>query len=83
MNHDNYEFPRFGKKCNCGPELDDYAIATHICHNKHSFFFRHPKSADYVATAMSNIPQEKWKDFIAANRLNEVEVKYQAAMKSH
>jgi hypothetical protein len=36
-----------------------------------------------VATAMANIPQEKWKDFIAADKLNEVEAKYEAALKNH
>ncbi len=83
MNQSSYEFPRFCKKCNCDLELDDYAIDTHTCQNKHTFFFKCPKCADYVATAMSNIPQEKWKDFIAADKINEVEAKYEAAMKSH
>ena len=83
MSHEDYEFPRFCKKCNCDLELDDYTIDTFTCQNKHTFFFTCPKCADYVATAMSNIPQSKWKDFIPADKLNEIEAKYEAAMKSH
>ncbi len=83
MNQTTYEFSRICKKCNCELELDDYAIDTHTCQNKHVFYFKCPQCADYLATAMANIPQKKWKDFIAADKLNEVEAKYEAAMKQH
>ena len=59
MDHANYEFPRYCKKCECDLELDEVAIDTHTCQNKHTFFFKCPKCADFVATAMSNIPQDK------------------------
>jgi len=32
---------------------------------------------------MSNIPQEQWKEFVPADKLNELEAKYEAAMKAH
>ena len=78
-----YIFSRICKKCDVELELDDFAIDTHTCQNKHVFFFKCPQCGDYTATAMANIPQEQWKDFIPADRLNEVEAKYEAAMKNH
>lgn len=83
MSQSNYEFSRICKKCDIELELDDFAIDTHTCQNKHVFFFKCPQCEDYTATAMGNIPQEKWKDFIPADKLTEVEAKYEAALKAH
>lgn len=83
MSQANYVFSRICKKCNVELELDDYAIDTHTCQNKHVFFFKCPQCADYLATAMANIPQDQWKEFIPADKLNEVEAKYEAALKAH
>ena len=83
MSQSNYEFNRICKKCDIELELDDFAIDTHTCQNKHVFFFKCPQCEDYTATAMANIPQEKWKDFIPADKLTEVEAKYEAALKAH
>ncbi len=71
------------KKCNIPMQLDDFAIDTMTCQNKHVFFFKCPQCSDYNATAMANIPQENWPEFIPAEQLNEVEAKYEAAMKKH
>ncbi len=83
MNYENYVFSRVCKKCQCELELDDFAIDTHTCQNKHVFYFKCPQCADYLATAMANIPQDQWKEFIPAEKLTEVEAKYEAAMKNH
>ncbi len=83
MSQSNFVFSRICKKCNVELELDDFAIDTHTCQNKHVFFFKCPQCADYTATAMANIPQEQWKEFIPADRLNEIEAKYEAAQKAH
>lgn len=83
MSQASFVFSRICKKCDCALDLDDYAIDTQTCQNKHVFFFKCPQCGDYNATAMANIPQEQWKEFIAADKLNELEAKYEAAMKSH
>jgi len=83
MNQASFTFSRICKKCNVDLELDDFAIDTHTCQNKHVFFFKCPQCADYTATSMANIPQDQWKDFIPADKLIEVEAKYEAALKSH
>ena len=68
------------KKCQCLLELDDFAIDK-SCQGKHVFFFKCPKCGDFSATAMNNIPMEQWPDFIPADRLTEIEAKYEAAKK--
>jgi len=83
MNQPAFTFTRVCKKCNVELELDDFAIDTHTCQNKHTFFFKCPQCEDYSATAMANIPQDTWKDFIPAEKLTEVEAKYEAAQKAH
>jgi len=83
MSEEKYVYSRICKKCNCAQELDDYAIDTHTCQNKHVFYFKCPQCSDYNATAMSNIPQDQWKEFVPADKLNELEAKYEAAMKAH
>ena len=83
MSEEKYVYSRICKKCNCTQELDDYAIDTHTCQNKHVFYFKCPQCSDYNATAMSNIPQDQWKEFVPADKLNELEAKYDAAMKAH
>jgi len=82
-NSATYVFSRVCKKCKCDLDFDDFAIDTHTCQNKHVFFFKCPQCSDYNATAMANIPREQWKDFIPADQLNEIEAKYEAAMKEH
>ncbi len=83
MSQDNFVFSRICRRCDVELELDDFAIDTHTCQNKHVFFFKCPECGDYTATAMQNIPRDQWKEFIPADQLNEVEAKYEAAMKSH
>lgn len=78
-----FQFSRICRKCNCALELDDFAIDTQTCQNKHVFFFKCPQCGDYEATAMQNIPQDQWHEFVPADKLTEVEAKYEAAMKSH
>ena len=45
--------------------------------------FMCPKCGDYKATAMSNVPQEQWKEFVPADELDDLLLKHAAAMKSH
>lgn len=78
-----YQFSRVCRKCNIDMELDDFAIDTVTCQNKHVFFFKCPECGNYEATAMANIPQDQWPEFIPADKINEVEAKYEAAMKKH
>jgi hypothetical protein len=59
--------------------MDDFAIDK-TCQNKHVFYFKCP-SCDFSATAMANIPQQQWSSFIPQNKLDEVVMKYNAAMK--
>ncbi|MDH5485403.1 MAG: hypothetical protein OEY43_09245 [Gammaproteobacteria bacterium] len=70
---------RICSKCKCALTLDDFAIDTQTCYNKHVFFFTCPQCSDYSATAMANIPRPEWPEFIPADRLNEIEAKYDAA----
>ena len=67
-------------RCQSALELDDYAIDK-TCQNKHVFFFKCSSCDDYSATAMANIPQSQWAEFIPAEKLQEVIMKYNAAMK--
>lgn len=67
-------------RCQSALVLNDYAIDT-SCQNKHVFFFECPDCSDFSATAMANIPQQQWSEFIAADQLDEVITKYNVAMK--
>ncbi len=69
------------KKCNCQYELDSFAIDTHTCQNKHVFFFKCPECSGFTATAMANIPQEKWSEFVPADKLEDLKAQYNMAMK--
>jgi hypothetical protein len=60
--------------------MDDFAIDK-TCQNKHVFYFKCPSCDDFSATAMANIPQQQWSSFIPQNKLDEVVMKYNAAMK--
>ncbi len=68
------------KKCNIPLKLNDYAIDK-TCQNKHVFFFECPQCKDYSATAMANIPQEQWHEFVPGNKLDEIIMLFNAAMK--
>jgi len=70
------------QKCQVQYKLDDVALDK-TCQNKHIFLFVCPKCGDYKGTAMANIPQEDWKQFVPAGQLDELLEKYAAAMKSH
>ena len=70
------------KRCDSAIEMDDYAIDT-SCQGKHVFFFQCPGCQDFSATAMANIPQEQWAEFISADKLQEVIDKYNVAMKQN
>jgi len=69
------------KKCQCIMTLDSWAIDTFTCQNKHVFFFKCPKCGDFNATAMANIPQDKWPEFVPADKLNELKMQFNLAMK--
>lgn len=74
-------FSRICKKCNVQYALDSYAIDTFTCQNKHVFYFKCPQCGDFTATAMANIPQEQWKEFVPADKLAELTMQYNTAMK--
>jgi hypothetical protein len=80
MNQTGYEFSAHCKKCDCDLEMDDYAI-DHSCQGKHIFFFKCPKCDDFTATAMVNIPQEKWKNFIPVDKVDSVITEFEEARK--
>ncbi|MDH5765558.1 MAG: hypothetical protein OEZ38_06025 [Gammaproteobacteria bacterium] len=71
------------KRCNSQLELDDFAIDTQTCQNKHVFFFKCPGCDDFSATAMANIPQEQWYEFVPADKLDNLILAYDSAMKKH
>lgn len=80
MNQTGYEFTAICKRCNCNLEMDSYAIDT-SCQGKHTFFFTCPQCEDFSATAMVNIPQEKWSDFIPADKLDGIIKEFEEARK--
>jgi len=63
------------QKCQIPYVLDDVAF-DQSCQNKHTFLFICPECGDYKATAMANIPQQQWPDFIPAARLDNVLQEY-------
>jgi len=69
------------KKCHCALELDTFAIDTMTCQNKHTFLFKCPQCGSYSATAMANIPQEEWPQFVPALQLPELLAQYNTAAK--
>ena len=69
------------KKCDCKYELDSYAIDTHTCQNKHVFFFKCPQCGGFTATAMANIPQTSWHEFVPAEKLEDITTQYNRAMR--
>ena len=71
------------KRCNAHLELDDYAIDTTTCQNKHVFFFKCTGCDDFSATAMANIPQDQWHEFVPAEKLDELIQQFNAAMKKY
>lgn len=78
------EIPQYNldcQKCHVQYQLDDIAFDK-TCQNKHTFLFVCPQCGDYKATAMANIPQEKWKEFIPAEQLDDVIARHAEAMKS-
>ncbi|MCU7801405.1 MAG: hypothetical protein KZQ70_15070 [gamma proteobacterium symbiont of Lucinoma myriamae] len=70
------------QKCQVQYTLDDVAFDK-SCQNKHTFLFICPECGDYKATAMANIPQEKWQEFVPADELDDLLQKHADAMKSH
>ena len=70
------------QKCQVQYQLDDVAFDK-SCQNKHTFLFICPECGDYKATAMANVPQEQWQDFVPAEQLDELLNNYAEAMKSH
>lgn len=71
------------KKCQCPLELDTYAIDTVTCQNKHTFLFKCPQCGGFNATAMANIPQDQWHQFVPEDQLDEIMSKYNAAVKKY
>ena len=70
------------QKCQVQYKLDDVAFDK-SCQNKHIFLFICPKCGDYKGTAMANIPQEQWAEFVPAEQLPGLQQQYSDAMKSH
>ena len=70
------------QKCQVQYKLDDVAFDK-SCQNKHIFLFLCPKCGDYKGTAMANIPQAQWSEFVPAEQLPELLQQYKDAMKSH
>ncbi|MCU7835940.1 MAG: hypothetical protein KZQ83_11905 [gamma proteobacterium symbiont of Taylorina sp.] len=70
------------QKCQIQYKLDDVAFDK-SCQNKHIFLFICPKCGDYKGTAMANIPQLQWQEFVPAEQLPELLQQYKEAMKSH
>lgn len=68
------------QKCHVQYTLDDTAF-DQSCQNKHTFLFVCPKCGDYKATAMANIAQEQWHEFVPAEQLHGLFEKYAVAMK--
>lgn len=71
------------KRCKGHLELDDYAIDTATCQNKHVFFFKCSGCDDFSATAMANISQDRWHEFVPADKLDSLIKQYDEAMKKH
>jgi hypothetical protein len=71
----------FCKKCQLQMDLDSYAVDTFTCQNKHVFFFKCPQCSDFNATAMSNIPQTEWPNFVPPEKLPELTMQYNTALK--
>ena len=67
------------KKCKCALKMDSYAIDTKSCENKHTFFFKCPECNGFTATAMDNIPQEIWAEFVPKDELDDLIRKYNLA----
>ena len=70
------------QKCQVQYKLDDVAFDK-SCQNKHTFLFICPKCGDYEGTAMANIPQDRWHEFVPAEQLDGLLHQYAEAMKSH
>jgi hypothetical protein len=68
-------------KCKSAMQMEDFAIDTETCQNKHVFFLRCPECNAFSATSMNNIPQDTWPEFIAKDKLDDVIEKYNRAMK--
>ena len=71
------------KKCDCRYQLDSFAIDTHTCQNKHVFFFKCPQCGGFTATAMANIPQDSWHEFVPAEKLEDLTAQYNKAMRKN
>lgn len=77
------DLPRFNldcPKCQVQYQLDDLAFDK-SCQNKHTFLFICPQCGDYKATAMANIPQQQWHEFVPAEQLDDLLQQYAVAMK--
>lgn len=71
------------RQCRCALELDTYAIDTVTCQNKHVFLFKCPQCGGFSATAMANIPLERWHEFVPADQLDDLVSRYTAAVKRY
>lgn len=73
--------PGFSLDCQCGGQyrLDSFAIDTFTCQNKHVFFFKCPDCGAFSATAMANIAQSRWTEFVPAEQLAALQEQYRRA----
>ncbi len=71
----------FSLDCKCGGQyqLDSFAIDTFTCQNKHVFFFKCPNCGAFTATAMANIPQQRWPEFVPEDQLTDLLEQYRQA----
>lgn len=81
MENPNYDFYLSCSKCKAEMQMEDFALDTQTCQNKHVFFLRCPECEQFSATSMNNIPQAEWHRFIAADKLDAVIKAYNDAKK--
>jgi hypothetical protein len=72
----DFKFSLTCSKCDNGNfKLDDYAIDTQTCYKKHVFFLKCDLCDNFTATAMGNIPLERWHEFMSAEKITEIKTK--------
>lgn len=68
---DNLRFNLDCQKCHVQYKLDEVAFDK-SCQNKHTFLFICPECGGYNATAIANVPQEQWQEFVPAEQVDDL-----------